>query len=182
MALVLPFRSIREYGKLRRSRTCFCALNHSIFHSVRNVVNQIIRYGRVIRPSLGIHCTDDRIVGQLSRQLRRAVEGVLVAEVVPNSPAAAAGLQPSEMRGDGSVRLGDLIVAVNTEKIQSVEDLLTALEQHSAGDTVRLTIQRGCDPRRTQQVSVRLEAREQQRGSVAQQRRMTGQQRNRFFP
>jgi S1-C subfamily serine protease len=65
--------------------------------TVRRVVNQIIRYGRVVRPTLGIHVTDDRIVRSMEMQLGRRLDGVLVAEVFPNSPAQQAGLQASSL-------------------------------------------------------------------------------------
>ena len=45
-------------------------------------------------------------------QLGRPLEGALVVDVLPGSPAAAAGLRPSTFRGDGSVELGDLLTAV----------------------------------------------------------------------
>ncbi len=75
--------------------------------TVRRVVNQIIRYGRVVRPSLGIHVTDDRMTRSIMMQLgRTSSEGVLVAEVFPGSPAEQIGLQATVLRSDGSVYIG----------------------------------------------------------------------------
>ena len=54
--------------------------------TVRRVVNQIIRHGRVIKPSLGVNCAAD----QQARQL--GLGGVLVLSVVPGSGADEAGL------------------------------------------------------------------------------------------
>merc|ERR1711862_501502 len=58
--------------------------------TVRRVVNQIIRYGHVLRPTVGINVADDRIVRSIEAQLGQKLEGVLVAEVVPGSQAEAA--------------------------------------------------------------------------------------------
>lgn len=131
--------------------------------TVRRVVNQIIRYGRVVRPTLGIHVTEDRIVRSIEQQLGRSLNGVLVAEVLPNSPAEQAGLQASSLRGDGSVRLGDLISDVDDQPVRQVEDLLSAIEEKKEGDIVTLRIQRGCSPQRIERVQVRLISRDAMR-------------------
>lgn len=54
--------------------------------TVRRVVNQIIRQGKVVRPGLGIICANDSQAKQLG------VTGVLVLGVSENSAAARAGL------------------------------------------------------------------------------------------
>lgn len=135
--------------------------------TVRRVVNQIIRYGRVVRPTLGIHVTDDRIVRSIETQLGRSLDGVLVAEVFPHSPAEQAGLQASSLRGDGSIRLGDLITNVDDQPVRQVEDLLSAIEEKREGDVVTLRVQRGCSPMRSETAQARLVARDalQQRES-----------------
>ncbi len=58
--------------------------------------------------------------------------GALVLEVVPRSPAAAAGL-----------RGGDVIVAFDGEPIRSWEDLLVAVSTRTPGEGVRLRVVRG---------------------------------------
>jgi S1-C subfamily serine protease len=108
--------------------------------TLRRVVNQIIRYGKVVRPSMGIHVVDDRIVQQIGRQMRRKLEGVLIAEVLPNSPAS--DLRPTSMKGDGTVTLGDLITHIDGEPVKQVEDLLSEVEKKKAGDTVEITVLR----------------------------------------
>jgi S1-C subfamily serine protease len=133
--------------------------------TVRRVVNQLIRYGRIVRPTLGIHVTEDRIVRSIEMQLGRSLNGVLVAEVLPNSPAEQAGLQASSLRGDGSIRLGDLITDVDDQPVRQVEDLLSAIEEKREGDTVTLRILRGCSPQGSQTVKARLVARDAMRES-----------------
>lgn len=128
--------------------------------TVRRVVNQLIRYGRVVRPTLGINIVDDRVTRSLEQQLGRPLQGVLVAGTVNGSPAEKAGLQPIRMRPDGSVILGDLITQVNGQPVKQVEDLLSAIEEQREGDLVDLTVQRGCDPSRTATISARLASRD----------------------
>ena len=129
--------------------------------TVRRVVNQLIRHGRVVRPTLGIQVVDDRVAKNLARQLgRSSLGGVLCADVVAGSPAAAAGMQATTLRSDGSVVLGDLITHVDGQEVQQVEDLLAAIEECNVGDVVQLTIDRGCDASRTDYVPVTLASRE----------------------
>jgi len=104
--------------------------------TVRRVVNQIIRYGKVIRPTLGISVTDDRVAQNIEMQLGRPLKGVIVAEVLENSPAQRAGLKASKLMADGSVALGDLITAVDGSPVQQVEDLLSAVEEKRQDDEV----------------------------------------------
>lgn len=58
--------------------------------TVRRVVNQIIRHGRVIRPGLGVACLPDEVTANV---LGAAARGVIVREVVPGSGAEQAGLR-----------------------------------------------------------------------------------------
>jgi S1-C subfamily serine protease len=127
--------------------------------TVRRVVNQIIRYGKVVRPTLGIHVADDRIKMSLENQLGRTLAGVLVVEVLEGSPAAFS-LEPAQLRADGSIVLGDLITNVNGQPVRQVEDLLSAIEERKDGETVELGVWRKCDPRRAETIKVRLTARD----------------------
>jgi S1-C subfamily serine protease len=128
--------------------------------TVRRVVNQIIMYGKVRRPSLGISIVDDRIVRSIAGQLGRPLDGCLVAEVVPNSPAVAAGLKATAMSSDGSIVLGDLVTGVNGEPVRQAEDLISAIEEKNEGDVVRLTILRKCDPDKPETIVVKLTTRD----------------------
>ena len=72
--------------------------------TVRRVVNQIIRHGRVIKPSLGVNCAAD----QQARQL--GLGGVLVLSVVPGSGADEAGLLGTEEAELAEDILADFVV------------------------------------------------------------------------
>ena len=124
--------------------------------TVRRVVNQIIRYGRVVRPTLGINVADDKIVKSIEMQTRKELNGVLVVEVLPGSPAEKAGIKASALRSDGTIELGDLITAVNGEKVPTVEDLLSAIETRTEGEMVTVTIWRKCSKNAQETVRVSL--------------------------
>jgi S1-C subfamily serine protease len=128
--------------------------------TVRRVVNQIIRYGKVVRPSIGINVADDRMSRSIANQVGRKLDGVLVADVVPGSPAMKAGLQPLKVMTDGSVKLGDLITDVDGQPVRQVEDLISAIEEHKEGDIVKLTVLKQCDRTRLVVLSMTLTTRE----------------------
>lgn len=124
-------------------------------------MNQIIRYGRVVRPSLGIHCAS----GAQSKQL--GLPGVLVIDVGAGSAAEAAGLRRTYRDRFGNMVVGDVITEVDGAKTQSVEDLLAAVESRSVGEEVVLTVQR-------EGQRVQLRCRLQERASSAAQQAAAG--------
>jgi len=128
--------------------------------TVRRVVNQLIRYGKVVRPTIGINVSEDRVTRSIEAALRRKLDGVLVAEVLPSSPAEKAGMVPTVFRGDGSVVLGDLVTEVDGVAVRQVEDLLSEIEDKKDGDVVSLRVLRGCDPSKAEIIRVRLTGRE----------------------
>lgn len=134
--------------------------------TVRRVVNQIIRFGKVVRPSMGVNVAEDRVVRSIEAQLRKELKGALVVEVLPRSPAERAGIKASALRSDGTIELGDLITHVNGERVLCVEDLLSAIETRGDDEVVTVTIWRGCDQRSTENVRVKLTSSEKlKRGS-----------------
>src|SRR6266487_4434015 len=85
--------------------------------TVNRIVAELIRYGKVTRPGIGIQIAEDQIAQQLG------VKGVLVVDVVAGSAAAKAGMRPTKREASGRVRLGDVIVAVDGVKVGSPNDL-----------------------------------------------------------
>eukprot|EP01052_Picozoa_sp_SAG31_P013847 SAG31_NODE_844_length_11549_cov_2.985852_8_plen_356_part_00 len=115
--------------------------------TVRRTVNQLIRYGRVQRPSLGVHIADDQMVKNLGRQLKMSsseLQGVLVITVGADSPASKAGMRGTVRDGrSGALVLGDIIIAVAGEPIRQVEELLSVVENRRVGEVVEVTVLRG---------------------------------------
>jgi len=111
--------------------------------TVRRVVNQIVRHGRVQRPSLGVQVAMDQILRDISRRLGAPLEGALVMSVTPGSPADRAGMQGTSRSGTGAVELGDVITAVAGAPVRQMEDLLSAVEERRVGEVVEVTVLRG---------------------------------------
>ena len=121
--------------------------------SVRRIVNQLIRYGRMLRPSMGITVADDQMTRGLSARLGVPLDGVLVMEAPAGTPGADAGLVGC-MRKNGELFLGDLITHVNATPVKTVEDLLTLVEETEIGANVDLTVHRGADAARVESLKV----------------------------
>jgi S1-C subfamily serine protease len=107
--------------------------------TVNRVVPELIRSGRYIRPALGIE-VDEGLNERLKSRL--GVAGVVVLRVAPGSAAARAGLQGATIGRDGAVTAGDVVIAVDGRRTESVGRLLGRLDDFKVGDTVRLTVVR----------------------------------------
>lgn len=106
---------------------------------VNQIIPRLVRDGRIARPRLGV-TTDDRLGKQITQ--RMGVDGVLVLGVQDNSPATAAGLQPTRRQRDGRIIPGDVIQRIDDTPINSSDDLLMALAKHEPGQSINLTILR----------------------------------------
>lgn len=118
----------------------------------KRVVPELIKNGIVRRPKLGI---DTRDVKYLQGQVDLPVsEGVMIWQVVPNSAASAAGLRGLQQTEDGDIILGDIIVAIDGEKVSERDDLFRILDKRQVGDVVKVDIYRES---RRMSVNVRLQ-------------------------
>jgi protease Do-like 1, chloroplastic len=114
--------------------------------TVRWVIPDLISHGRVVRPSLGVQVAPDGLARQLG------LRGALVVDVVDGSGAERAGIRPTRRDRTGRIVLGDVIVAVDGQPIDSASDLLLALERRRVGETVRVTLERDRDRREVEAV------------------------------
>ncbi|MCB9868175.1 MAG: trypsin-like peptidase domain-containing protein [Phycisphaerales bacterium] len=105
---------------------------------VNRIVPRLIRDGKFIRPAIGIQAAPPTL-----QQALKLPEGVAVAGVLPNSPAEKIGLRPFMRARDGNIVLGDIIVELDGKSVKTIDDLLSALEQHQPGDTVSIKVARG---------------------------------------
>ncbi|KAJ6828438.1 protease Do-like 1, chloroplastic [Iris pallida] len=105
--------------------------------TVGGIVDQLVRFGKVTRPILGIKFAPDQSVEQLG------VSGVLILDAPPNGPAGKAGLQPTKRDSYGRLILGDIITSVNGKKVANGSDLYRILDQCKIGDTIIVEVLRG---------------------------------------
>ena len=100
------------------------------------VMKQLIAHGKVERGTLGVDAQDlnPRVAAALGI---KASKGALITNVMPDSPAAKAGLKP-----------GDLVTGVNGKAITDAQDLRNAQGLAPVGSTLALAIDRGGKPLR----------------------------------
>lgn len=99
--------------------------------TARNVVDQLIRTGRIERGYIGVRLQE--ITPSIAEALGiQGSKGALVASVEPGSPAEQAGIQA-----------GDVITRFNGKDIQSVHDLTLAAASQKPGTRTTLTRNRG---------------------------------------
>lgn len=115
--------------------------------TVNRIVPQLIRYGRVERPGLGIEPFEDGIVDRLRLRGQLTEKGVLVYRVSPGSAAEKAGMLPTRAGSQGEDLLGDLIVAIDGKPIANNNDLFKSLDGHKVGDTIAISIIRDTEKR-----------------------------------
>jgi len=105
---------------------------------VKKIVPQLIQFGRVKRIGFGATF----IPGQILQHL--GIDGAMVLDVVPGSPADKAGLRPTYSDRLGNISYGDVILAVDGQEIRDSDELSTFIEQNKKpGDKVTLKFFRG---------------------------------------
>jgi S1-C subfamily serine protease len=115
-------------------------------NTAKAVVNDLVNYGRVRRPALGISSLP--ISPELAQELGLAANyGLLVMEVVPGGPADRAGIHGGKQEAWlGNTRIlvgGDLIVGIDGAQVGEPQDLTQIMNNHRAGDKVKVTYMRG---------------------------------------
>lgn len=102
-------------------------------NTVKTVVAQLEKYGKVTRGYLGVQAQE--ITPDMGKALNLPgganQKGALVASVEPNSPASTAGLQP-----------GDVITGVNDETVTNPRDLAVDIAGIAPGSTAHIKLLR----------------------------------------
>ncbi|PSS35221.1 Protease Do-like [Actinidia chinensis var. chinensis] len=105
--------------------------------TVGGIVDQLVKFGKVTRPILGIKFAPDQSVEQLG------VSGVLVLDAPARGPAGKAGLLPTKRDAYGRLILGDIITSINGTKVNNGSDLYRILDQCKVGDKITVEVLRG---------------------------------------
>ncbi|MTB63413.1 PDZ domain-containing protein [Streptococcus sp. zg-86] len=100
-----------------------------------NIINQLEKNGKVIRPALGIQMVN---LSNLSTEQRKKAgldsdtvkTGIVVVSTQQGLPA------------DGQLKQYDVITKIDGEKVETTSDLQSALYKHTVGDTISITYSR----------------------------------------
>ena len=132
--------------------------------TVKQVIPTLIEEGEYQWPWLGISGTSVNLFIQEANELA-SQEGAYIVQIVPDSPAAEAGLQGSEeivsVSGLDTPVGGDVITAVNGDPIANYNDLLIKIANSGITATLELTVIRDGE---TQTIPVELAPRPEDTG------------------
>jgi len=118
---------------------------------INKIAPQIIRFGRVIQPGLGISMLTDQVAQRLG------IKGVVIYEVPEDSEAYEAGLRGLSRDRRGRLYLGDVIVGLDGKEIPSFDDLYNTLDNYKIGDRVTITVERDNKKREVKLTLVRID-------------------------
>jgi S1-C subfamily serine protease len=104
---------------------------------IATIVPQLIKKGRVVLAGIGVQWVSPTASKRLGVN-----EGVLVSGVLANTPAALVGIRASHRDSRGYSHLGDIIVALNGQKIDNYDVLYNLLSTINVGDGITLTVLR----------------------------------------
>ncbi len=101
--------------------------------AAKPVIEDLIRYGQASHPWLGVglYSVDPSVAAAMNLSVDK---GALIAELVADSPAEAAGL-----------KTGDVIIRFRDEGIDNVADLVRAIRASEIGEEVEVVFVRGED-------------------------------------
>jgi S1-C subfamily serine protease len=102
-------------------------------NTVRNLIPQLIEYGKLYRPVLGIETLTDYWAKRLG------VKGIAILSVKDGLAAERAGMIGVREDNRGQIHLGDVIISINDQPVTNEDSLLTALEKFAPGDQVQVT-------------------------------------------
>lgn len=107
-------------------------------NTAQQIANQLIAKGKVDHPYLGINMIN--LTPEIRRQFNsdrssgitiQDDRGVLVARVLPNSPAFKAG-----------IKAGDVILRINGQAMNTADEVQRAVEKSAIGGTMRVEVRR----------------------------------------
>ncbi len=115
-------------------------------NTAKAIAHDLMTDGRVHRAFLGVETLP--VAGWLSEALDLPVQdGLLIETVTRGGPAAAAGLHGGDRVALAGMRRiaigGDVIVAIDGQKVSNQFDLNVILNRKRPGDTVKVTVYRG---------------------------------------
>lgn len=115
-------------------------------NTAKNIANDLMTDGRVHRAFIGVETIP--VGGWLSEALDLPVqEGLLVEVATRGGPAAAAGIRGGDRVAQAGMRRinigGDVIVAIDGQKVVSQLDVNLVLNHKRPGDTVNVSVYRG---------------------------------------
>lgn len=100
-------------------------------NTAREITYELMKYGRVIKPWIGIYGVD--VTKSLAEYYNLSTNiGVLIVKIVRGGPAYIAGLKS-----------GDIIVEINGMRLETVKELTRNIQRRKVGERIEVVLLRG---------------------------------------
>ena len=104
---------------------------------IQHIVPQLIQHGRVVLAGIGVQRVQPGIAEHFGIK-----KGILIADVLKNTPAEKVGLRGTYRDSWGRVHIGDIIVALNGQPVNSYDTLYNMLSHIKVGEKIKLSVNR----------------------------------------
>lgn len=101
--------------------------------TIKRTMKRFKKFGRVTHPRIGVKLLPDHIKERFGIE-----KGTVITHVDRNGPADKAGLKGITQDRRGRYKIGDIILSVNNERINSYEDIYHILDKYQIGDKIKL--------------------------------------------
>ena len=108
-------------------------------NTAKRVIPQIIQYGSVRRPKMGLDGVGIEKLKERGLDLP-IQKGLMIYRVAGGGPADSAGIKGLSRDTDGDLVLGDVMTSIDGTPIADLDDLYRVLDKHQIGDTVQVQI------------------------------------------
>ena len=102
-------------------------------NTISRIVPQLIKHGKISRPGLGVGLLDDPL-----KEYFGVKKGIIIRSVNSQSPAGRAGLIGMGRDRQGRYHIGDIILAIDKQEVNSYDDIYHTLEKYKVGDEITL--------------------------------------------
>lgn len=106
--------------------------------TIKVIVPQLIQHGKLIRPGLGIGIVPD----SMKRRIIGTEKGIVVSYVDEKGSAAKAGLKGMSQDQFGRTYLGDIILSVDGQDVNTLDDIFQVLDTKKIDDEVMVKYRR----------------------------------------
>ena len=106
--------------------------------TIKMVVPQLIKHGKIIRPGLGIGIVPD----SMKQRMIQSSKGIIISYIDEKGGAAEAGLKGMTQDQYGRIYIGDVLLSVDGQPVNNLDDIYQVIDKKKIGDLVDVSYRR----------------------------------------
>ena len=106
--------------------------------TIKIIVPQLIKHGKIIRPGIGIGIVPD----SMKQRMMQTNKGLIISYIDEKGGAAEAGLKGMTQDQYGRIYLGDIILSVDGKEVNNLDDIYQVIDTKKIGETVDVKYRR----------------------------------------